>query len=134
MINDILMKRLQRYDQQRILKSWMLVALANGELSAKERKILELRCETIMLPLEWIDKFCENPPSREDLDYSGVSRSEVSLTQSVAYAISIAEGESDCDKNSAYLWLCNQLQIAPERREAMEKSVKSLFLSNEIKV
>ena len=62
---------------------------------SQERKVLELRCETIMLPSEWIDKLCETPPTREHLDYSDVTRAEASLTQSVGYAISIANGDSD---------------------------------------
>ena len=133
-MNKLLARRLERYDQQRILKAWMLVALANGEVSAKERKVLELRCNTILLPIEWIDKFIEKPPCPSELDYSKVTRSEISLTQSVAYAISIADGESDPSKHEQYLWLCEKLEIPNDRRQAMEKSVKSLFLSNEIRV
>lgn len=133
-MNKLLARRLERYDQQRILKAWMLVALANGEVSPKERKILELRCNTILLPSEWIDKFIQKPPHQSELDYSQVTRSEISLTQSVAYAISIADGESDPNKHDQYLWLCKQLSIPDDRRQAMEKSVKSLFLSNEISV
>ena len=133
-MNNAMLRRLERYNQQRILKAWMLIALANGELSPQERKVLELRCETIMLPSEWIDKLCETPPSREHLDYSEVTRAEANLTQSVGYAISIANGDSDPLKEKEYLWLCDQLNIPDQRRIAMEKSVKSLFLSNEIKV
>lgn len=132
-MNNTMLKRLARYNQQRILQAWMLVALANGPLSPKERAILELRCNTIMLPREWIDRLCETPPSRENLDYSEVTQPEVSLTQSVAYAISIADGEGDSLKEQVYLWLCEELKIPEQRRLAMEKSVKSLFLSQEIK-
>ena len=133
-MNNAMLRRLERYNQQRILKAWMLIALANGELTPQERKVLELRCETIMLPSEWIDKLCQTPPTREHLDYSDVTRAEASLTQSVGYAISIANGTSDPQKENEYLWICEQLEIPDQRRIAMEKSVKSLFLSNEIKV
>ena len=133
-MNNAMLRRLERYNQQRILKAWMLIALANGELTPQERKILELRCETIMLPSEWIDKLCQTPPTREHLDYSDVTRAEASLTQSVGYAIGIANGTSDPQKENEYLWICEQLEIPDQRRIAMEKSVKSLFLSNEIKV
>ena len=133
-MNNAMLRRLERYNQQRILQAWMLIALANGDLSPQERKVLELRCETIMLPSEWIDKLCETPPTREHLDYSDVTRAEASLTQSVGYAISIANGDSDPLKEKEYLWICDQLEIPDQRRIAMEKSVKSLFLSNEIKI
>ena len=133
-MNNAMLRRLERYNQQRILKAWMLIALANGELTPQERKVLELRCETIMLPSEWIDKLCKNQPTRAHLDYSDVTRAEANLTQSVGYAISIANGDSDPLKETEYLWLCDQLDIPDQRRIAMEKSVKSLFLSNEITV
>ena len=33
-MNNAMLRRLERYNQQRILKAWMLIALANGELAA----------------------------------------------------------------------------------------------------
>jgi len=126
--------RLKKYNQNRILKAWMCIALANGPLTKEEKYILRLRCDTILLPHEWIEKLCEEPPSLDELDYTELTRPEISLTQSVGYALAASQGTEDPQKFRVYLELCAMLGIPEMRRTAMERSVRSLFLSEDFPV